>query len=197
MSKLANAHPMTSFRTSLWARLFLAAIHLARGKLSRDKIDRLFYDELGLRSSRERPRMFESLLDGRDLSSEVRKCTVEDCVRAGSRILKNSRLERLFFSPVWLLAIPESRTLEVTTNAINRILQNSGLERLSAEESLQVVRCIPDRSDGLSGERVRYIARVHRYSELLLAEWRKRRLVTRDELAVLRVLSKRPVWALS
>src|SRR5262245_61573257 len=142
MSKPANAHPMTSFRTELWARHFRTELKSAGRVASCDAIDQMLYKELGRQWRDGRPRIMESLLKGRNLSLKIRKFTIEDCVRAGTRILKNDRLERMYFSPVWLLTIPERRTLKFTTNAIRRILKSSRLTRLTVKASLHVVRCI-------------------------------------------------------
>lgn len=190
MSKPAGAHPMTCFRIKLWAELFLAALKLVRDdKLSADEIDCQLYSAMGrtLRSG-YRPRIMESLLAGREPRRTIRKYTIADCVRAGTRILNDDRLERMFFSPVWLMVIPEHRTIEFVRDAIHRVLKRSRLMRLSAPESVRTVQGLWDGSDGFYPPSERYVARARRYLVPLLRHWRKKQLISREDLAVVLVL---------
>jgi hypothetical protein len=130
----------------------------------------------------------ESLLAGREPRRNIRKFTIADCVRAGTRILKDDRLERMVFSHVWLMVIPEHQTIEFVRDAIHQVLRRSRLMRLSAPESVRTVRGLWDGSDGFYPPGQRYVARARRYLVPLLRHWRNQRLISREDLAVVLVL---------
>lgn len=182
MSKPAGLLRFEKLRIAFWIHL-VSRLH--GGKEA--EIDADLFEVLGLAFPPDRrvPKATESFKSGHTPRISLRGLTINDYVKAASRMLGDDAAERMFYSSIWVTVLPRQRTMVSVTKAIRHVLLRNQLWRMREPDVIELMKW-RHRCDGLPFRITSNFARC--FSTNQLGDLVRQRVLPQDDWSILMVL---------